>query len=51
MEYRKCEADHPRPSSAEADNGGVMPPITYISSQHSAYLSKQRENFTSRSTL
>jgi hypothetical protein len=40
------EADHSPPSSAEDKNGGDIPPLPHMSLWHSAYLIKDRDNFT-----
>jgi hypothetical protein len=40
------EADHLPPSCAEVKNGGAIPPLPHISSWHSAWLIKYRDNFT-----
>jgi hypothetical protein len=39
-----CEADHSPPSSAEVKNGGAIPPLPCMTSWHSAYLIKHRDN-------
>jgi hypothetical protein len=40
------EFDHSPPSSAEVKNGGNIPPLSHMSSWHSAELIKHRDNFT-----
>jgi hypothetical protein len=42
----EVKADHSPQSSAEVKNGGVILSLPYISSWHSAYLIKHRDNFT-----
>jgi hypothetical protein len=39
------EADHSPPPSVEVKNGQAIPPLPYMSSWHSDYLIKNRENF------
>lgn len=39
------EADHSAPSSAEAKNGGVLPPVPHTSSKRDAVLLKHRDDF------
>jgi hypothetical protein len=36
----------PLPSRAEVNNSGATPPLPYVSSSHSAYIIKHRNNFT-----
>jgi hypothetical protein len=45
-EAAKREADHSSPSSVIVQNSGAMPALPNTSSWHSAYLIKQRDNFT-----
>jgi hypothetical protein len=40
------KADHSPPSSAEVKNGGAIPPLPHMSSWHSVWLIKHRDNFT-----
>jgi hypothetical protein len=39
-------ADYSPPSSAEVKNGGALPPLPHMSSWHSTYLIKHRDQFT-----
>jgi hypothetical protein len=43
---QRSESDHSPPSNAEVNKGGAIAPLPRLSSWHSAYLIKQRDNFT-----
>jgi hypothetical protein len=46
VKRRRRETDHSTVSSADVKNGGVMSPLPYMSSWHSAYLITNGETFT-----
>lgn len=46
VKWQGYEAGHSAPFNAKVKSGGAVPPLSYISSWHGAYLNKHRENFT-----
>jgi hypothetical protein len=44
--FKNTIVDHTPPSSAKVKKSGAIPPLPHISSCHSAYLIKHRDNFT-----
>jgi hypothetical protein len=46
VKWQGYEAGHLPPCNAKVKNDGAVPPLSYISSWHGAYLNKHRENVT-----